>query len=302
MNVHHLELFYYVAKFGGITAAVRSMPYGIQQPSVSAQIGRLEKELGVVLFIRRPFQLTPEGAMLYERIQPFFSQLPELADELRQEGSLHLKLGACPSVLRHHLPALMQAMKAKKPGLRISLREIHMDEIADHLVKQIADISVGAVIGSFPATLRMDELLKVPLALLVQEDFPLTTWKQVLARHKRKDGSIDLPLIAPPVQSVITRRFHEGLTVTRLAWETEVEVSNFDVIRDYVMHGFGVGMSVVIPGARPPEGLRQIQINDFPPLQVVAVYLQEPKPVVAWFVKELKGFVKLLLEGKAAAA
>ena len=30
VNIHHLELFYYVAKYEGITAAVRKMPYGIQ--------------------------------------------------------------------------------------------------------------------------------------------------------------------------------------------------------------------------------------------------------------------------------
>lgn len=296
MNVHHLELFYYVARFGGITAAIRSMPYGIQQPSVSAQICRLEKELGVPLFTRRPFLLTPEGHLLYGRIQPFFNQLPDLADEIREEGSSHLKLGACPSLLRHHLPGLMLAMKAKKPRLRITLKEIQMDEIAEQLVKQIADISVGAVIGPFPPPLRVDELLRVPLALLVPEDFPCVTWKQVLKKYRRKDGSMALPLIAPPPQSVITRRFLEGLTGSGLIWETEVEVGNFDVIRDYVKHGFGVGMSVIIPGAAAATGLRQIPIPDFAPVQVVAVYLKEPKPVVSWFVHELKGFVKQLLQ------
>ena len=54
-NVHHLELFFYVAKFGGITPAVRKMPYGIQQPAVSGQMLQLERSLGVKLFNRRPF-------------------------------------------------------------------------------------------------------------------------------------------------------------------------------------------------------------------------------------------------------
>ena len=36
MNVHHLELFYHVAKYGGVSAAARHMPYGIQQPAISA--------------------------------------------------------------------------------------------------------------------------------------------------------------------------------------------------------------------------------------------------------------------------
>ncbi|MEQ1842141.1 MAG: LysR family transcriptional regulator, partial [Verrucomicrobiales bacterium] len=71
MNVHHLELFYYVARFGGITEAVRKMPYGIQQPAVSGQILQLENHLGVKLFQRRPFALTPAGEELYDFIHPF---------------------------------------------------------------------------------------------------------------------------------------------------------------------------------------------------------------------------------------
>ena len=58
MNIHHLELFYYVARHGGIAEAVRKMPYGIQQPAISVQLIQLEKSLGTTLFRRRPFQLT----------------------------------------------------------------------------------------------------------------------------------------------------------------------------------------------------------------------------------------------------
>ena len=61
MNVHHLELFYYFAKHGGIMPAVRNIPYGIQQPAVSAQVAQLEEFLGVTLFQRRPFALTAAG-------------------------------------------------------------------------------------------------------------------------------------------------------------------------------------------------------------------------------------------------
>jgi DNA-binding transcriptional LysR family regulator len=72
MNVHHLELFYYVARHGGIMPAVRNIPYGIQQPAVSAQVAQLEEFLGATLFHRRPFALTPEGEKLFEFIRQFF--------------------------------------------------------------------------------------------------------------------------------------------------------------------------------------------------------------------------------------
>ena len=65
MNIHHLELFYYVARHGGISEAVRHMPYGIQQPAISGQVGALEDYLGTTLFHRRPFALTPAGEELF---------------------------------------------------------------------------------------------------------------------------------------------------------------------------------------------------------------------------------------------
>ncbi|MGB0145275.1 MAG: LysR family transcriptional regulator, partial [Akkermansiaceae bacterium] len=100
MNIHHLELFYFVAKFEGITAAVRKMPYGIQQPAVSGQILQLEEKLGVKLFNRRPFALTPAGEELYDYIYPFFSRLGDLEEKLRGEEGRHLRLAATASALR----------------------------------------------------------------------------------------------------------------------------------------------------------------------------------------------------------
>ena len=79
MNIHHLELFYYVARHGGITEAVRNIPYGIQQPTVSGQIAQLEEYLGTTLFQRRPFSLTPPGKKLFDFIQPFFSNVEKMA-------------------------------------------------------------------------------------------------------------------------------------------------------------------------------------------------------------------------------
>ena len=89
MNIHHLELFYYVARHGGITEAVRNIPYGIQQPAVSGQVGQLEEYLGVTLFQRRPFELTPAGEKLFRFIQPFFSNLDAVASEL--QGGKHFR-------------------------------------------------------------------------------------------------------------------------------------------------------------------------------------------------------------------
>src|SRR5271170_2124642 len=121
MNIHHLELFYFVARHGGIMEAVRKIPYGIQQPAVSGQVAQLEEYLGVTLFQRRPFALTPEGEKLYKFITPFFANLEKVAGEIQDGQTRHIRVGASNIILREHLPELFHSVRKKFPGLKIFL-------------------------------------------------------------------------------------------------------------------------------------------------------------------------------------
>ena len=142
-NLHHLELFYYVAKYGGITPAVRKMPYGIQQPAVSGQMLQLEKELGVKLFNRRPFALTHAGNELFSFLSPFFSELPNIAEQLMGEESYHLRLAASGTILSNHLPEVLDKLKKDYPNLRLSMTELIASETAENLLaNQEIDIAI----------------------------------------------------------------------------------------------------------------------------------------------------------------
>jgi DNA-binding transcriptional LysR family regulator len=118
MNIHHLELFYFVAKHGGIAAAVRNIPYGIQQPAVSGQIARLEESLGTKLFQRRPFALSPAGVELFEFIKPFFDNVEIVSEKLRQNRSPQLRIAAPSIVLHDYIPRV--AAEASDEISRIS--------------------------------------------------------------------------------------------------------------------------------------------------------------------------------------
>src|SRR6202042_1948758 len=115
MNIHHLELFYYVARFGGIAEAVRNIPYGIQQPAVSGQIAQLEEFLGTTLFHRRPFELSPAGEKLFRYIEPFFTGLGGLAAELQGGDAHQIRVGASDIILRDHLPEILLTVRRMFP-------------------------------------------------------------------------------------------------------------------------------------------------------------------------------------------
>ena len=207
MNIHHLELFYYVARHGGIMEAVRNIPYGIQQPAVSGQVAQLEEFLGVTLFHRRPFALTPEGEKLYKFIQPFFSDLDKIATELQGGQVRHIRIGASTIVLRDHVPGLLQGVQRKFPGLKVSLREGFPAQLENLLNKEEIDLAVTLIEKKKNASgVHSLALMELPLVLLVQKSSDVTSAEQLWQRDK-----IDDPLISLPRSEALCRNFqHRG--------------------------------------------------------------------------------------------
>ncbi len=288
LNVHHLELFYFVAKYEGITEAVRKMPYGIQQPAVSGQILQLEKSLGVKLFHRRPFALTPAGEDLYDFVYPFFSRLDQVAERLSGEESQHLRLAASGTVLRHHLPSVLQAVKANFPGLRVTLREVNSTDMEPALQKQEADVAITILHRKTAPGIKTTKILELPQILIVPKDARVTKIKDVF--DSAMGGIINQPLITLPPNERLSQLFQDGLAKRNLAWETSMEVSEVGLIQRYVATGFGYGVTLKIPGIVLSDAVRAIPLppNDFAPVVIGILHTGNLKSVAEDFVKVAK--------------
>src|ERR1041384_1108444 len=184
MNIHHLEPVYYVGRHGGISEAVRNMPYGIQQPAVSGQIIQLEESLGVTLFHRRPFALTPAGEDLYQFIRPFFDNLSQIEERLRGGVSQHIRIGASEIVLRNYLPGVLRVLRKSFPKLKLILRDGYQPDLEQYLQKQEIDLAMTLLDGKPPANINTVSLIKLPLVLLVPKESPLRTAKDLLDRDR----------------------------------------------------------------------------------------------------------------------
>lgn len=299
MNVHHLELFYYVAKFEGITAAVRKMPYGIQQPAVSGQILQLENELGVKLFNRRPFALTPEGNELYDYVYPFFSQMQNVEEHLKGELKSHLRICASASVLRNHLPDVLEGMKLAKPDLKLSLKEVDPSDVNSILVNQQSDIAISVIHGKLTESMKAVELLRLPLVLIVPKTIKVKRFEDLLEPDdESKDGKglrAKIPLVGLPPHESLQQIFQEKISKIGVKWDVSVEVSSLDAIESYVSRGFGAGISVAIPGLEHEQkGCRVIPLEDFPPLVIGAIYQGTLKPIAAEFLKATNSYANKL--------
>ena len=169
MNIHHLELFYYVARHGGVSAAARRIPYGIQQPAISAQIIQLENQLGTTLYNRRPFRLTRQGEELFRFIEPFFGGLDEMGRRLRGGAEMSLRIGAVETVQREYLPRLLRAMRQRFSGLNFSLVPAGLAAIERCLIEQEIDLGIAPLLGMRAEGVQQREVIRVPMTLLVHE-------------------------------------------------------------------------------------------------------------------------------------
>lgn len=284
MNIHHLELFYYVAKHRGIVAACRHIPYGIQQPAVSSQIATLEVDLKVRLFNRRPFQLTPSGEQLWNGIAPFFSQLAGLEAEMRGEKSQELRLAGPTQVLRDHLPEVIAELQRSYPKLRLSLHDAGQRESEELILRGEIDVAVGVLEERLAAGLRAEVLIKLPLVLLV----PKADAGRSVSALLREGAKGERPLISLPPHERLSRLFREYLRKKELVWPVGMEVSSNELIGLYVARGLGVGLSAHTPGLKLDPTVVELPIKDAPKLPIGIFWRGKLAPIAQAFVERLK--------------
>jgi DNA-binding transcriptional LysR family regulator len=281
MNIHHLELFYYVARHGGIMPAVRNIPYGIQQPAISAQVGQLEEYLGVTLFHRRPFQLTDAGEKLFAHIQPFFSKLDALAAEFQGGQARYIRIGASTIVLRDHVPRLLQGVRKKFPGLKVSLREgfpAHLQGLLDH---DEVDLVITLIDRKNPPGLQSMTLLELPMVLLVGKQHDMKSAQELWERDRIEDT-----LICLPPTEMLSRNFFSQLQELDVDWYPGIEASSTDLIETYVSKGLGIGLSVAIPQKPLPAGVRALPLPGFAPVTIGVLWRQQLTPLLQAFIAE----------------
>jgi DNA-binding transcriptional LysR family regulator len=135
---------------------VTHMPYGIQQPGLSAQIIQLEKSLGKTLFARRPFALTPDGEEMYRSIAPFFDGLDGLETRMKEKGVEFLSITAPPTLLRDHLPKVVAGVQQAFPRLRLRIREANPTQA-------MVDVGAGVIAGLFAYALAFFKRITIRL-------------------------------------------------------------------------------------------------------------------------------------------
>ena len=257
------------------------MPYGIQQPAVSAQILQLEDSLGVSLFQRRPFCLTPAGDKLYRFIQPFFQNVETVAEEIRGGAVDFVRIGASDIILRDHLPEIIQRIRQQFPSTRLILRSGYQPDLIQWLQKQELDLALTLLDKNIPSGFQTIPIIRLPLVLLVNRKSKLKNLEELWSQKR-----ITEPLLCLPPNEMICRTFQEGLRSRGVEWKPSMELSSLELIEAYVENEYGFGVGLDLPERKFSRRVRVLPLDGFPHADFGLIWKGKPTPFVTAVIQE----------------
>jgi LysR family transcriptional regulator, hydrogen peroxide-inducible genes activator len=149
------QLVYIVAldthrHFGAAAAACL-----VTQPTLSMQVGKLERALGVVLFdrSRAPVVPTDVGARIITQARVVLRETARLRD-IRDAAigvvSGEIRLGVIPTLAPYLLPRMLPELRRRYPALQLVVEERVTDDVIDGLRRDVLDAGIVASATSAP--------------------------------------------------------------------------------------------------------------------------------------------------------
>lgn len=235
-----LRTFVVVADAGSITRAAEVL--GLQQPSVSSALKRLEGHLGRQLIDRKPgrFALTEAGRLLYDEavdINGAILRIGTAIREVQEEVQGHVTIAIASHVVCPLLNDALREFHARHPAATLSIDVSSSREALDKLLARRASFAVCLVRDRNPK-LEYRRLFREFFGLFCGPSHPLFGRK----------GLSTTELAGQPSVSFVTDQMNDALrpvTLMRAAAGLEDRVvgssSNLEEVRRMIVAGLGIG-------------------------------------------------------------
>jgi DNA-binding transcriptional LysR family regulator len=272
LDLRQLEAFVQVANQHSFSRAAESL--GLTQPSVTARIQSLERELGESLFQRngRGVTLTEAGASFLPYAKRVLKSLQEGYESVQAVRRLDLgtlRLGAAPTVSTYVLPELLKAFRSQYPGLDVAVRTEYSDRIVELVLSDEVELGMER-------TISHPDLVTTPL---YRDEVALVTSPE----HRfagRAAVSVDElsgePLIMFNRGSSYYALVHGALRQAGVPVETAMELDNMEATKKMVEKGLGIAMlpRVALERELASGELREIRVEglEMPQREISLIY------------------------------
>lgn len=160
MTIQQLEYLIAVDKYRHFGQAAESCH--VTQPTLSAQLGKLERDLGIILFDRSKTPIVPTemGVPIIAQAKKVVAEskgILDLISQMKGDVSGLVRLGIIPTLAPYLLHLFIRNFLEKHPNITLEVKEMVTDEVLDKLKND--EIDIGIVV----TPLEDPEIVEKPL-------------------------------------------------------------------------------------------------------------------------------------------
>lgn len=242
VNLRHIEIFHAVMTAGNLTEAARLLH--TSQPTVSRELARFEKVLGLKLFDRTRGRLHPtvQGLRLFEEVQRSWYGLDRIvsaAESLREFRQGELSVVCLPVFSQSLLPALVQPFLARYPDVSLNIVPQESPLLEEWLSAQRHDLGLTETLHT-PAGTERTELFSLDEVCILPSGHPLAEKPVLTPQDFHGERYISLSR-ADSYRQLLDALFNEHQVKRRMVVETHSAASVCAMVRA------GAGLSIVNP-------------------------------------------------------
>lgn len=240
MDIQELEAFWWIAQTGSFNRAAERLY--LTQPSVTARIQALEKELGQLLFERKPrgVRLTDAGRVLLphaERVLQDIRKAKRAVADLETATGGTLWVGSALTTSTYTLPQILAKFKVSYPAVEVSVRTGRSQQIQQLVLDDSVQMGLVHSPLASHADIAATPLYDEPIVLVVHPGHPLEGRGEVTAEQLASE-----PFITSDKASGYWALVEQFWASAGLAPRVTMELDSIEATKRMVMSGLGLAM------------------------------------------------------------
>lgn len=240
MDIQELEAFWWIAKTGSFNRAAERLY--LTQPSVTARIQALEKELGQSLFERKPrgVRLTDAGRVLLphaERVLQDIRKARQAVNDLGAATGGTLMVGSSLTTSTYTLPEVLAKFKQAYPAVEVAVRTGRSQQIQQLVLED--SVALGFVHSPVTSHAEIEAvpLYAEPILLVMHPGHPLASRLEVLPEQLANE-----PFITSDRASGYWSQVEQFWASAGIAQRVTMELDSIEATKRMVMYGLGLAM------------------------------------------------------------
>jgi DNA-binding transcriptional LysR family regulator len=297
LDFGQLEAFVQVAAHHSFSRAAEALQ--LTQPSITARIQALERELGEKMFERggRSVRLTDAGTILLpyaERILQMLREAKESVEEVRSVQAGRLRLGSALTISTYVLPRILRTFHSRYPGVEVMVHTGRSEQVLNMLLSD--EVQVGLAHSLVHPDVETVDLYADEVILVANPDHPFAANRQATIEEVGSQPVI-LADRGSSYYSLTHGLFRQAGVVPNVA----MELDSMEATKRMVEEGLGIALlpRVCLERELKQGLLTEVAITNAPAIsrQIALIYRKSRKRVrtVQAFLEVLRSIYGLEL-------